>query len=138
MRSLLANRDLTHRSRRSASRIGVAVLLALSGGLANAQKGPAASPLTGVRSVEVIIEKLDDDAIAAGVSAERLRTVVELKLRLAGLGVVSETEAAAARLTIPYVYVRVSLLKLNTDAQFFFFDFDVDFWVSAAANQNGA
>jgi hypothetical protein len=44
-----------------------------------------ARPLKGLDSMGVVIEKLDKEAIDIGLSKERLRTIVELRLRKEGI-----------------------------------------------------
>jgi len=65
-----------------------------------------AASLTGVGAIKVLVEDLPDGAKLLGLSADMIQTDVELKLRLAGMRVVT-----AGR---PYLYVRVTL---TDDAQ---------------------
>ena len=67
--------------------------------------------LTGLDSINVVVEDLDDDALARGLSRETIITDVELQLRMAGLTVLPSVE-------LPYLYVRASVLK-RTDLDHF-------------------
>jgi hypothetical protein len=49
--------------------------------------------LSGLDGVDVTIERLDDDAKAAGLEENRLRTAVELKLRQSGVRVFTQAES---------------------------------------------
>jgi hypothetical protein len=62
--------------------------------------------LIGIPGVRVLIENLSADALATGLSADQLKTDVELKLRLAGIKVIS--------LPINGLYVQITYLKAET------------------------
>ncbi len=55
----------------------------------------ARATLKGLRGVHVIVENIDSEAERAGLAQATLRTDVELKLRQAGIAVLSRTEAFA-------------------------------------------
>jgi len=65
--------------------------------------------LQGITAVAVVVESLDDDAKKIGLTEEAIRTDVELKLRLAGMRIVTQDDL----LTLPgapYLYVSVTVL----------------------------
>ena len=66
--------------------------------------GVKSYPLKGIDTIFVLIETLDEDAREAGVNVERLKTVVELRLRREGIVVAEELDG-----TIPYLYVNISV-----------------------------
>jgi hypothetical protein len=82
--------------------------------------------LKGIRAVWVLVENFSDGAKVLGLSKETTKTDVELKLRLAGMRVVTEEEGFKLP-GGPYVYVVVNLtdtasaasvdISLNQDAK---------------------
>src|SRR5438132_243990 len=60
--------------------------------------------LKGLLGVEVVVQDLSQSATDAGLTVDALRTEVELKLRFAGIKVLSARELAPGR---PYLYVQV-------------------------------
>jgi hypothetical protein len=66
--------------------------------------------LEGLQGVAVVIENIKPDAHADGLSAEAIRTAVELILRSNGIRVVTQSETIKTP-AAPYLYVRVSTLK---------------------------
>ena len=67
--------------------------------------------LRGLSGVYVMPENpLEEDAIRGGLSQDNIRTEVELKLRLAGIRVLSKEEWEQ-ELGRPYLYVRLNVLK---------------------------
>ena len=71
---------------------------------------PSRATLKGIDSVGVVVEVLPEGAKTLGLTEEMIRNDVELKLRLAGLGVVSKREIT----NLPggtYLYVNVTVTK---------------------------
>jgi hypothetical protein len=64
--------------------------------------------LKGISSVYVVVEELDDDAKIIGLTEGAIQTDIELKLRLAGMRVVSEKEGMQLSGS-PHIYVRAAL-----------------------------
>jgi len=71
--------------------------------------------LRGIKSMEVVIESLEPDIIRLGLTREMLKTDVELKLRLAGIKVVTEKN-----LDEPYLYVCVNIYSSKNPPVFSF------------------
>lgn len=68
--------------------------------------------LAGLTGVRVVVEAMKPDAEKDGLAASTLRTDVEVKLRLAGIRVLTETERLAAPGS-PFLYVRVTTISLR-------------------------
>lgn len=66
--------------------------------------------LAGLTGVEVVVEDMDPDAEREGLAKTTLRTDVELKLRQAGIRILTVTERLAAP-GMPYLYLRVATLR---------------------------
>jgi hypothetical protein len=66
------------------------------------------STLQGISTVFVLVESLPDGAKVLGLSGDTIQTDVELKLRLAGMRVVTEEEGVKLP-GGPYLYVRITL-----------------------------
>jgi len=84
----------------------ILVCLVLTGSSAIAQNFGEKDSLTGIKAISVVIEKLDSDAEAAGLSGEQLQTDVELRLRKAGIPILIPKRAN--EVMIPELYVRVA------------------------------
>ena len=69
--------------------------------------------LEGLPGVEVVIEKINPDAQADGLSEEAIRTAVELILRSNGIRVLTQSEFMTTP-SGPYLYVMVNSMKFNT------------------------
>ncbi len=69
-------------------------------------------PLTGVTklTVSVSLDVDDKSRLPSGITQDRLRTIVELRLRTAALRVLSAVEAAADPQDIPDLEVRIHML----------------------------
>jgi hypothetical protein len=67
------------------------------------------SSLKGLQGVNVLIEELKPTVERAGLTEADIRTDVELKLRLAGITVLSDKQSLAAPGS-PYLYVNVQVL----------------------------
>jgi hypothetical protein len=65
--------------------------------------------LRGLSGVGVLIEDLDDDAKRVGLSTDQIQTDVELKLRLAGIKVLTKEERYLTP-GHPYLYVNLYLM----------------------------
>jgi len=72
-----------------------------------AQAGPAKT-LKGISALTVLVEDLTDGAKALGLTAETIQTDVELKLRQAGMRVVTPQELHNIS-GQPWIYVQVSM-----------------------------
>lgn len=70
----------------------------------------APNALVGLNGIEVLIEDLSRDALKAGLSQERLATIVALRLRRAGIPVLTPPTDQQGS---PYLYVRVSALRIK-------------------------
>jgi hypothetical protein len=68
-----------------------------------------ADTLKGISTITVLVEDLPDSAEVIGLAAEAIQTDVELKLRLAGMRVLTNEEAHKLSGT-PLLYVRAGLL----------------------------
>jgi len=66
--------------------------------------------LAGLTGVGVVVEAMDPDAEKDGLTTSTLRTEVELKLRQAGIRVLTEAERAVAPGS-PFLYLRVATMK---------------------------
>lgn len=85
----------------------------LSGSAAFGQEappGPGVNTLKGISGVQVVIEDLSDSAKALGLEKETIQTDVELKLRLAGIRVLSEQENNNTPGS-PSLYVNVRVVR---------------------------
>jgi hypothetical protein len=78
-----------------------------SSGLQAQDSPPYRATLKGISTVWVLIEKLPDGAKVIGLSKDTIQTDVELKLRLAGMRVVTQDEANQLPGS-PCVYVNVN------------------------------
>ena len=74
--------------------------------------------LKGVKNLSVLVEHLNDKAKEAGLTNEDLQTTAELRLRAAGITVISDAEALASKEWIPYIYVDVNLMKIPDREQY--------------------
>lgn len=86
--------------------------------------------LKGLRRLAVVVEDLDPD-LERQVSLSTLQTDIELKLRLAGITVLSQRETLRT-LGSPYLYVRVNVLQSNSTPGLFAYS------VSVALKQRAA
>ena len=68
-----------------------------------------AESLHGLRGVQVLVEDLKPDARVAGLSKSKLQTQVELRLRRAGVPVLSEEESFKDARS-PYLYINVATI----------------------------
>ena len=64
--------------------------------------------LKGMSAIFVLVENLPEGAKVLGLSAETIQTDVELKLRLAGIRVVTQQEGFMLR-GAPYAYIQINL-----------------------------
>ena len=91
----------------SACRIASILLPIIFAGAGHADEPISLRGLTGVR---VVVEAFAEDAVRDGLRKETVQTDVELKLRMAGIKVLSDKEYFAAE-GKPYLYIQVNLLK---------------------------
>ena len=66
--------------------------------------------LAGLTGVYVLVEHIDDDAQRDGLDTLQVRTDVEVKLRQAGIRVLSEEEMLATA-GVPYLYINIQTAK---------------------------
>ncbi len=69
--------------------------------------------LTGLKAVQVMVEDLHPDAERDGLHRTTIQTDVELKLRQAGIKVLTEAESLASP-GMPYLYINVGTLPPET------------------------
>jgi hypothetical protein len=72
--------------------------------------GLGVNTLKGIDGVQVLVEDLSDSAKALGLEKETIQTDVELKLRLAGMRVLSDEEDNNTP-GMPYLYVNVRVVR---------------------------
>ena len=68
--------------------------------------------LAGLQGMGVVVEKLDDGSKEAGLTREQIQTDVELKLRLAGIKVLSREKYGTMK-SGAYLYVQVNAIKMR-------------------------
>src|SRR5262245_792616 len=94
--------------------IGVAVVAVALAAAVPAVRAEVAdtdrSVLRGIRTVDVLIENMDDAAVQLGFSPKEYRKDTESRLRRAGIRVLTESEAQASDTPIPCLYLRVSAM----------------------------
>lgn len=89
----------------------VALILSLFCGNAFAYDDEFSRPtLKGLKGVHVLVESLKEDIVKAGLNKETIQTDVELKLRLAGIPVLTREECVEEPGS-PYLYVIAGVLK---------------------------
>lgn len=88
----------------------LAVLAALPAAVAG---GYAPNAFFGLRGIEVVVETLDKDSINAGLTEDRVTTAVLLRLRKAGIPVLTSGTEQKGN---PYLYVRVSGIAVKGSA----------------------
>ena len=71
--------------------------------------------LQGVKGIAVVIEILTPDAKAVGLSRERLRTLVELKLRMAGVKVITIRKKNLAEALVPSLYLNLNVVETRSN-----------------------
>jgi len=69
--------------------------------------GQSYSTLKGIRTMEVVVAPVSAEGEKTGVSRDRLRTLAEMKLRLARITVVPESNG---RVRLPFLLVNVTVL----------------------------
>jgi hypothetical protein len=95
-------------------------------------------PLAGVKNFHVVVENIDQSsARLANLTPDRLRTIAELKLRVAGIQVLSSDESYRSQLTPPYLYVNLNLLSVSGPNEFVY-SINVSLRRYAASPINGA
>jgi len=68
--------------------------------------------LKGLKGVNVLIEDMTNDAIKAGLTVKQIQTDVEVKLRIAGIRVLTKEESIKT-LGRPYLYVNLNIRKTS-------------------------
>ena len=89
--------------------------------------------LRGLKGVEVLIEDLPPQMVEDGLPAKQIHTDVELRLRTAGIPVLSGKEALKARGS-PYLYVRVSCVL--SDEGLYSFSLEVELRQTVVLERN--
>jgi len=74
-------------------------------------------PFHGLNAVAVFVENIDPEAIKDGLSAEQIKTDVELRLRKAGIKVVP-AEKCLPLPTSPYLYIIVNTVKFISGLEY--------------------
>ena len=74
--------------------------------------------LQGIKGLGVLIEILPPDAKTIGLSKERLKTLVELKLRMADVKVLPYDEEIPATVLSPYLYLNLNVKKISESYAF--------------------
>lgn len=94
--------------------VGVVVLVLTLQSIATAQPKP--DPLGGVRKVTVLVLFGPTGTPPNGISEGRLQTILELRLRTAGLRVLTREEDNKDPDINPYVYLEVATLETSNQA----------------------
>jgi hypothetical protein len=90
-----------------------ALALTLIGGIAYAgDTQPERNSLRGLKGIYVLVEHLNKDLIKDGLNTDTIKTDVEQKLRLAGIGILSRDDFFK-ELGYPYLYIDANALKLQ-------------------------
>jgi len=92
----------------------VMVLTCLDLSTAQAANTEGHESLRGLPGVQVLIEKIEPDAKADGLTEEAIKTAVELILRSSGIRVLTLLEGAMTP-SVANLYVNVSVLKSSPD-----------------------
>ena len=80
--------------------------------------------LRGLRGVNIMVESLQPDIEKDGLRKSSIKTDVELKLRMAGIKVLTKEEREKEP-GMPYLYVRVSSIKRETGLHVFNIDVEL-------------
>ncbi len=99
--------------------IKIPVLTLLVSVLGFAQKDATTRSLSGLKALEVLIEKLDPDIERDGLSREQLRTDIELRLRRAGIRLADDTPFEGVSVLDPYQEFRDKVSSLVAQSQSF-------------------
>lgn len=84
--------------------------------------GYAPAAFFGLKGIEVVVEDVGDAAQKAGLTQERLETVVALRLRRAGIPIL---KPPAEQKGMPYLHVRVAALRIE-DSMLWAYRVDVE------------
>jgi hypothetical protein len=84
--------------------------------LGQADDDPSRRTLGGWRGVTVVVAEISDEAQRDGLREDQIRTDVELRLRLAGVTVITQQESLSEP-GVPFVYVYIHTRK-NTDGRY--------------------
>ena len=106
------------------------------------RSGNTQAALKGITSLLVLIEGLDQGAAKLGLTADSIRTDVELKLRLAGIKILSTKDRVVGN---PCLYINVSVMEngLAANASVEFdqdvrLDRDTSIWLTGATTWESA
>ena len=102
---------------------------------ANAQTDHRAQTLKGIQGMQVVVEDFAPPVVEAGMTSEKLQTDVELKLRLAGIKVLTESEMLNTP-GYPTLYVVVTVLL--TDTGLWVNSVEIEFQQAVNLRRNGA
>ena len=75
-------------------------------------------PFHGLKAVAVFVENIDQEAIKDGLNKEQIKTDVELRIREAGIKVVSVEKCLTLLPTSSYLYVIVSTVKFFSGLEY--------------------
>ena len=94
------------------SSVAIVVLMMTCGGAHAMDDEEARGTLRGLKGVCVAVEQLDEEAVKDGLTLDTINTDVELKLRLAGIRVLSYQEWLKEP-GAPHLFVSVRVFKLK-------------------------
>jgi hypothetical protein len=80
-------------------------------------KGYAPAAFFGLKGINVVVENVGRDAETAGLTRERIETIVALRLRKAGIPLLKSSTEEQGN---PYLYVRVSALRIEDSTLFIY------------------
>src|SRR5262249_26285995 len=109
----------TYRALVVSAGIGIMLLLGSTRRAVALDSEHTRATLRGLRVVEVVVEDIPKDAEADGRTTQQIQTDVELRLRKAGIRVLSKTESLKTP-GDPALYIGVSTFK-DTDLSFYAF-----------------
>ena len=92
----------------------VLVMLAIAGPSAANDGESSRATLKGLAGVNVLVEDFDDDDRRAGFDEKAFQTAAELKLRLAGIKVLTRVERLSTP-GMPWLYVNVNSMATEAD-----------------------
>lgn len=85
--------------------------------------------LRGLTGVYVLVEKINDSVKDYGITENQIRTDVELRLRKAGIRVLSQSESFNTP-GEPYLYIKIGIVNIQTSGDNFRFGYAYDITVS--------
>ncbi len=93
--------------------------------------------LKGLQGVHVLVEKMHPEAARAGLAKATLQTDVEVKLRQAGIRVLSKTETLAAPGN-PFLYLQVGTLVGGAASEFYVYSIRLSLTQLVVLDRNAA